>query len=438
MATGDDEQFEVKGLIGEGAFGKVFLLEKPSSGEQLALKMCQLAGRHPKEIEQTVQEVKLLASLQHEYILKYVEASLEEGKLMIITEYCPNGDLQAYLAEHAGTVMEERRLVEWIRQITSALQYLHGLPNPVIHRDLKAANIFFDAKWNTKLGDFGIARVLQSASDLAMTQCGTPMYMSPEVFAGIPYSDKTDIYSLGIMMYEMAHMDKEAILPQMILFKIVHQTLPTMPTDYSRGVTDLLTLMINKDPQQRPSAAQILRHDIFKTTKKPPPIPSRRKSNLDDVDDEDKEDDGMKTILGTLTQLYHPDGQRTLGGGAAKMLKTSGEVDNGRPNMQTDDEYEDNPVMHLVKRTLADMGHDQTQIQGHSVLERQVEMLKVYCLHCLDNNMSLFKRACEALDKSHSEDEIEETLIRILGHEKYGLCGVQLLHYKNFTFNLRS
>lgn len=83
--------------------------------------MCQLAGRHPKEIEQTVQEVKLLASLQHEYILKYVEASLEDGKLMIITEYCSNGDLQGFLREHAGTAMEESRLVEWIRQITSAL-----------------------------------------------------------------------------------------------------------------------------------------------------------------------------------------------------------------------------------------------------------------------------------------------------------------------------
>lgn len=435
MATETDEKFELKGLIGEGAFGKVFLLEKPSSKEQLALKMCQLEGRHPKEIEQTVQEVQLLASLEHEYILKYVQASLEDGKLMIITEYCGNGDLKDYLAEHAGTAMDERRLVEWIRQITSALAYLHGLPKPVIHRDLKAANIFFDGNWNTKLGDFGIARVLQSAADLAMTQCGTPMYMSPEVFQGIPYSDKTDIYSLGIMMYEMAHMDKEAILPQMILFKIVHQTLPTMPTDYSKGVTDLIKMMIHKDPAQRPSAKQVLGQPIFKTTKKPPPIPARGKRNLDDVDEEDKEDDAMKTILGTLTQLHAYAGEKTIGGGAARMLETSGEVDDG----PITDEYENNPIMQLVTRTLTDMGHEQSKdIRGRSTLERQVELLRVYCLHCLDNNNSLFTRACEALDTNHSEDEIEEILIRILGHEKYGLCGVQLLYYKNFTFNLRS
>ncbi|XP_060565586.1 uncharacterized protein LOC132724672 [Ruditapes philippinarum] len=436
MAQGDDEKFEIKGLIGEGAFGKVFLLEKPSSKEQLALKMCQLAGKHPKEIEQTVQEVKLLASLKHEYIVQYVEAAFEDGKLMIITEYCPNGDLQEYLRDHAGTAMEENRLIEWIRQITSALEYLHGLPNPVIHRDLKTANIFFDGKWNTKLGDFGIARILQTATDLAMTQCGTPMYMSPEVFAGIPYSDKTDIYSLGIMMYEMAHMDKEAILPQMILFKIVHQTLPTMPTNYSSDVTDLLTSMIKKDPRDRPSAKQILSHKMFKSPKKVLQIPPKRKHSLSDVDDEDKQDDGMKTLLGTLTQLHMHDGRVTRGGGAANMLGNRG--DDGTCLAKDNDEFESNPVMQFVKRTLADMGHDQIEIQGRSMLERQLEMLKIYCLHCLDNNTGLFERACKALDTYHSEEEIEEVLIRILGHERYGLCGLQLLHYKNFKFNLRS
>lgn len=415
----------------------MFLLEN-AAGEQLALKVCQLVGRHPKEIVQTIQEVKLLAALEHEHILRYVEAHHENGQLYIVTEYCPNGDLKEFLEEHAGTAMDERRLVEWVRQVTCALKYLHGLPTPVIHRDIKTANIFFDGKWNAKLGDFGIARILQTAAEFAQTQCGTPMYMSPEVFAGIPYSDKTDIYSLGIMMYEMAHMDKEAILPQMILFKIVHQTLPTMPTDYSKGVMDLLASMISKDPRNRPSAGQILEHKVFKTTKKPPPLPARGEPDREDVDDEDRENDGMRTIMGTLTQLHLEGGHLTLGGGAAHYMQDEGHVDFGPADSEPGVEFENNPVMQVVSRTLMAMGHDTVMIQGRSTLERQVDMLKVYCLQCLDNNAALFKSACDALDKSHSEEEIEETLIRILGHERYGMCGLQLLHYKNFVFNLGS
>lgn len=430
-------KFELKKLIGEGAFGKVFLLENPE-GEQLALKLCELLGRHPKEIMQTIQEVQLLAQLKHEHILRYVEASQEGGKLFIVTEYCANGDLKCFLEEHGGTPMDERRLVEWIRQITEALKYLHGLPKPVIHRDIKAANIFFDKNWNTKLGDFGIARVRQSVADLAETQCGTPMYMSPEVFAGIPYTDKTDIYSLGIMMYEMANMDKELILPQILLFKIVQHSAILMPTGYSQGVVDLLLAMIQKDPRQRPSAADILTRDVFRNTQKPPPLAPRGEPDLQDVETEDRADKDMQTIIDTLTQMDLYEETTLHVGGAARLLHDieEGQMDFGSASGDTG-EYEDNPVMQLVTRTLNAMGHNTTQmLQGRSSLERQMELLKMYCLQCLDNNKALFKSACDALDKSLSEEEIEETLIKIMGHEKYGLCGVQLLHYKNFVYNL--
>ncbi|XP_052779734.1 uncharacterized protein LOC128216994 [Mya arenaria] len=461
MADAGDK-YEIKGLIGQGAFGKVFLVENGAKNK-LALKVIQLVGRHPKEIMQTVQEVELLARLQHDHILQYVQADTEGGKLMILTEFCPNGDLADYIREHAGTVMDERRLVEWIRQITSALKYLHGLPQKIIHRDLKLANIFMDEKWDTKLGDFGIARVLEDSTDWATTQCGTPLYMSPEVFAGIPYSDKTDIYSLSIMMYEMAHMDKENIQPQMVLFKIVHQQLPSMPTTYSSGVTDLMASMMHKDPDKRPSAAEILENKVFKKARKPPPITDRPKTNvLDDLEEEDEMDEELWTFVDTATQLSTSGGTATstrdavagstgapfrpqprggvpvlpLGTITARITKAHDDGEVGGGKSEGEDDFAGNPVMTVVHRTLLHMGKTAT-IKGRDKLERQVDMLKMYCIQCLDNDDGLFRRACEALNMSHDEEEIEETLLRVLGPEKFGLCGLQLLHYKNFTFNLQ-
>ncbi|WAR25243.1 NEK6-like protein [Mya arenaria] len=461
MADAGDK-YEIKGLIGQGAFGKVFLVENGAKNK-LALKVIQLVGRHPKEIMQTVQEVELLARLQHDHILQYVQADTEGGKLMILTEFCPNGDLADYIREHAGTVMDERRLVEWIlvKLSTSVTlttcrkilrNYLHGLPQKIIHRDLKLANIFMDEKWDTKLGDFGIARVLEDSTDWATTQCGTPLYMSPEVFAGIPYSDKTDIYSLSIMMYEMAHMDKENIQPQMVLFKIVHQqvcgptfvwiaksisrpkaALPSMPTTYSSGVTDLMASMMHKDPDKRPSAAEILENKVFKKARKPPPITDRPKTNvLDDLEEEDEMDEELWTFVDTATQLSTSGGTATstrdavagstgapfrpqprggvpvlpLGTITARITKAHDDGEVGGGKSEGEDDFAGNPVMTVVHRTLLHMGKTAT-IKGRDKLERQVDMLKMYCIQCLDNDDGLFRRACEALNMSHDEEEIE-------------------------------
>lgn len=113
---------------------------------------------------------------------------------MIVMAYCEGGDLCGYL-KGVKDVLDEQQLVEWLVQICMALQYLHA--RNILHRDLKTQNIFLTSTHIIKLGDLGIARVLDSASDLATTVIGTPYYMSPELFRNVPYGKESDVWALG-------------------------------------------------------------------------------------------------------------------------------------------------------------------------------------------------------------------------------------------------
>lgn len=114
--------------------------------------------------------------------------------------YCEGGDLCKYLRAQKE-ILEEQQLVEWLVQICMALQYLHT--RNILHRDLKTQNIFLTSTHIIKLGDLGIARVLDSASDLATTVIGTPYYMSPELFRNTPYGKESDVWALGCCTFEM-------------------------------------------------------------------------------------------------------------------------------------------------------------------------------------------------------------------------------------------
>lgn len=122
------------------------------------------------------------------------------GSLIIVMAYCEGGDLCKYLRAQKE-ILEEQQLVEWLVQICMALQYLHT--RNILHRDLKTQNIFLTSTHIIKLGDLGIARVLDSASDLATTVIGTPYYMSPELFRNTPYGKESDVWALGCCTFEM-------------------------------------------------------------------------------------------------------------------------------------------------------------------------------------------------------------------------------------------
>ncbi|XP_008259019.1 serine/threonine-protein kinase Nek4 isoform X7 [Oryctolagus cuniculus] len=143
-------------------------------------------------------------------------------------------------------------------------QYLHE--KHILHRDLKTQNVFLTRTNIIKVGDLGIARVLENHCDMASTLIGTPYYMSPELFSNKPYNYKSDVWALGCCVYEMATLKHAFNAKDMnsLVYRIIEGKLPPMPKDYSPELAELIRTMLSKRPDERPSVRSILRQPYIK------------------------------------------------------------------------------------------------------------------------------------------------------------------------------
>lgn len=265
-------EFELEKTLGEGAFGKVFLCcDKTDKSQKYAMKVIDLSKSPQEEREAAEREARLLSDFKHENIIAYIDSFQEKGALCIVTEFCDGGDLSEFIEKRGGRPFNEDQIVNWFRQICSGLQYLHG--RNCLHRDIKTQNVFLTGTEKVaKLGDLGLAKVLERPNAKAVTFCGSPYYMSPEIFACKPYDTKSDIWAMGVVIYEMSTLERpfDAMLMQQLVFKIVHGELPPMPKDkYSVQFCSLLERMMCKDSKTRPSADDILSDSLFTTFKIP-------------------------------------------------------------------------------------------------------------------------------------------------------------------------
>ncbi|XP_032661697.1 serine/threonine-protein kinase Nek4 isoform X2 [Chelonoidis abingdonii] len=178
--------------------------------------------------------------------------------------FCEGGDLYHKLKEQKGKPLPENQVVEWFVQIAMALQYLHE--KHILHRDLKTQNVFLTRTNIIKVGDLGIARVLENQYDMASTLIGTPYYMSPELFSNKPYNYKSDVWALGCCVYEMATLKHAFNAKDMnsLVYRIIEGKLPPMPKDYSPQLAELIRTMLSKKPEERPNVKSILRQPYIK------------------------------------------------------------------------------------------------------------------------------------------------------------------------------
>ncbi|KFW05439.1 Serine/threonine-protein kinase Nek5, partial [Eurypyga helias] len=265
------DKYEIIKKIGEGSFGKIFLAKRKVDNEQCVIKEINLTK---KEKEASQKEVILLAQMKHANIVTFYASLQEKNKLYIVMEYCDGGDLMRRINMQHGVLFDEDQVLNWFVQISLGLKHIHD--KKILHRDVKAQNIFLSNNGKVaKLGDFGIARQLNSTMEFARTCVGTPYYLSPEICENRPYNNKTDIWSLGCVLYELCALKHPVILTVLfLLFSLIkfegnslHQLVlkicrgrfhPVSP-NYSYDLRLLISQLLKISPRDRPSINSILR-----------------------------------------------------------------------------------------------------------------------------------------------------------------------------------
>ncbi|XP_077033799.1 serine/threonine-protein kinase Nek11 isoform X4 [Agelaius phoeniceus] len=256
-------RYTIQKKLGNGSFGSVYLVNdrKAKQGEELkVLKEISVGNLKPNETVEANLEAQLLSKLDHPAIVKFYASFVERDSFCIITEYCEGGDLDFKIQEYrdSGKMFTQSQVIDWFIQLLLGVNYMHE--RRILHRDLKAKNIFLKDNL-LKIGDFGVSCLLMGSCDLATTFTGTPYYMSPEALKHQGYNTKSDIWSLGCILYEMCCLN-HAFTGQnflSVVLKIVEGETPSLPDRYPSKLNAVLCSMLSKNPSLRPAAAEILK-----------------------------------------------------------------------------------------------------------------------------------------------------------------------------------
>mmetsp|Transcript_24934 Transcript_24934/g.43801 ORF Transcript_24934/g.43801 Transcript_24934/m.43801 type:complete len:429 (-) Transcript_24934:16-1302(-) len=252
--------FELMQKLGEGSYSSVYKVRRRSDKCLYALKKVRISNLKDKERINALNEVRILASIKHECVISYKQAFFDDESecLCIVMEFADSGDLYQRILEfqRKGCYMSEKFIWATLIQVTQGLAVLHDLR--ILHRDLKSANVFLNRDGTAKLGDMNVSKVAKAG--MLYTQTGTPYYASPEVWNDEPYDFKSDIWSLGCVIYEMAALKPPFRAEDMQgLFKrVMSGEYPRLPKTFSIELSMLVDMLLRRSAFDRPSAKQIL------------------------------------------------------------------------------------------------------------------------------------------------------------------------------------
>ena len=262
--------FEVLRRLGQGAFGDVALGRRTSAPHELvAIKVIDLeAASSP--IEDIQKEIQVLAELSSPQVVQYKGAYMAGNNLHIVMELLDAGTLLDLLSdEETGGPLPESLVAVCAREVLTGLAYLHA--NNMIHRDIKADNILLSMDGSVKIGDFGETGRLTNTMDKRNTVVGSPYWMAPEVITESNYDFSADIWSLGITAMELTMGEPPLmhIHPMRVLFLIPKNPPPTLEVDgASRQAKEFVAACLKKEPSERQSASQLLKHKFIRGSKK--------------------------------------------------------------------------------------------------------------------------------------------------------------------------
>ena len=267
MHTTSIRDFKKEKVLGKGSFGSVYLVRRKQDNKIYALKSVIMEKLNKREQENSVNEVRILASVNHPNVIGYKEAFWDDdgSTLNIVMEYADDGDLHTKIEKmkKAGGLFKETIIWSYAIQMIEGLKALHD--KKIMHRDLKSANIFLvKDKHQCKLGDMNVSKVIKEK--VLRTQTGTPYYASPEVWNDDPYSYKSDLWSIGCVIYELC-----ALRPPFQgkdldeLYENVCKGDPERINKmYSDDLWKMILMLLQVDVNKRVDCNQFLNHDLIK------------------------------------------------------------------------------------------------------------------------------------------------------------------------------
>ena len=246
--------------LGKGTYGVVYKVKKKEDNKIYVLKQISLLGLSPAQKAEVKLEAQVLSKIKSKYVVKYYDSFEEEGKLNIIMEYCDKGDLNDFIEKQKKTkyLLNEDIIWRIFIKTTLGLADIHKLN--ILHRDLKSLNIFLKDNDDIRVGDLGVAKILNHTY-FAKTFIGTPYYLSPELCEDKPYNDKSDVWALGCILYELCTYQHPFTAKSQggLILKIINENPKPINTYYSKEMINLLNLIFEKDYKKRPSCLDILK-----------------------------------------------------------------------------------------------------------------------------------------------------------------------------------
>ncbi|KAL3591872.1 hypothetical protein D5086_010512, partial [Populus alba] len=251
----DTSQLKVENKVASGSYGDLY--RGTYCSQEVAIKVLKPERVSAEMLREFSQEVYIMRKVRHKNVVQLIGACTQSPNLCIVTEFMAKGSLYNFLHKQKG-VFKLPSLIKVAIDVSKGMNYLHQ--NNIIHRDLKTANLLMDENEVVKVADFGVARV-QTQSGVMTAETGTYRWMAPEVIEHKPYDYKADVFSFGIVMWELltGELPYSYLTPLQAAVGVVQKGLrPTIPKHTYPKLAELLERCWQRDPTQRPNFSQII------------------------------------------------------------------------------------------------------------------------------------------------------------------------------------